>query len=627
MNEASPAPGMQFPPASEADWRRLVERVLDGRPFESLVSTTFEGLNIAPLYPRAMSEGAHARRQHHGPWKILQRMDHPEPETANQMAGVDLIGGADALTLTVSQAHSARGFGVRIDSERDLDAALAGIDLDRISLRLDAGARALDLAPPFAAIARKRSLTSASLDVDFGHDPVGHLARTGVLPPGRGVAEVHKHLRDAGFAGHLLLADGRPYHEAGAGEAQELGCVIATGVEYLRLREASGLSLEYARREIAFLLAADADEFLSLTKFRALRLLWARVESACGLAPEPVRLHAEAAFRMMTKYDPFVNIFRTAMAVFCAGVGGADAITVLPFTLALGLPDEFARRIARNTQLVLIHEAKLAKVADPAAGAGSFEVLTEELCKRAWSLFQKFEAQGGMIASLRVGVPQREIAAAAAARREAIARRTLSITGTSAFPLLAEAPVNVLEPTPARANEATARTGATLPSRRDAEPYEILRAAADEHFHITGERPKIFLANLGRSHGFAAAAAFAVNFFAAAGIEALSNEGFETAQEAADVFRASGCKIACICAPGAASTQALSDAAGALLGAGAARIYLAGRESREAETALLEAGVAEFICAGSDTLAILEDALAVALRERQSSKAQSQRRE
>ena len=539
----------------------------------------------------------------------------PSPRPPTQLARADLIGGADALTLTVSQAQPARGFGVRIDSERDLDAALAGIDLDLISLRVDTAPRA-DIAPAFASMARNRRLTSASLDVDFGHDPVGHLARTGVLPPGRGVAEVHKLLRDAGFSGHLFLADGRPYHEAGAGEAQELGCVIATGVEYLRLLEANGLSLEDARNEIAFLLAADADEFLSLAKFRALRLLWARIESACGLAPQPVRVHAETAFRMMTKYDPFVNILRAAMGVFCAGAGGADAITVLPFTLTLGLPDDFARRIARNTQLILIHEAKLAKVADPAAGAGSFEALTDELCARAWRLFQDFEAQGGMIASLRAGAPQREIAAAAAARREAIAHRTLAITGTSAYPLLAEAPVNVLEPTPAGANESPAAGDCVpLPSRRDAEPYEILRAASDEQFRKTGERPKIFLANLGRPQGFAAAFAFATNFFAAAGIEGLSNEGCETAQEAADAFRASGCKIACICAPGAVSTHVLTDAARALLDAGAARIYLAGRESGEAETALLAAGVNEFIWTHPNALAILQDATATVLLE------------
>jgi methylmalonyl-CoA mutase len=314
-----------------------------------------------------------------------------------------------------------------------------------------------------------------------------------------------------------------------------------------------------------------------------------------------------------------VNILRTAMGVFCAGVGGADAITVLPFTLALGLPDEFARRIARNTQLILIHEAKLAKVADPAAGAGSFEALTNDLCARAWSLFQDFEAQGGIVASLRAGVPQREIATTAAARREAIAQRTLSITGTSAFPFLGETPVNVLEPTPAGANESpAARDCVPLPARRDAEPYEILRAAAEERFRKTGGRPKIFLASLGRLQGFAAAAAYAANFFAAAGIEAVSNEGFETPQEAADAFRASGCKIVCICAQQAVSMQTLIEAARALLGSGAVRIYLAGREPGEAAMALREAGVAEFNCAGGDALAILGEALAVALGERES---------
>lgn len=618
MKEAAPAQGTRTVPTSEAEWRALVERVLDGRPFESLVSTTFEGLKIAPLYSRATSEGARALRQKPGAWTISQRMDHPEPETANAMARADLDSGADALTLTVAKAHSARGFGVRIDGERDLDAALTGIDLDLISLRIDAGARAHELAPLFAAIARTRRLTSASLDVDFGYDPVGHLARTGVLPSGRGLAEMHKLLRGADFAGHLFLADGRPYHEAGAGQAQEVACVIATGVEYLHLLEENGLSLEDARGEIAFLLAADADEFLSLAKFRALRRLWARIESACGLAPRRMRVHAETAFRMMTKYDPFVNILRATMGAFCAGVGGADAVTVLPFTLTLGLPDEFARRIARNTQLVLIHEAKLAKVADPAAGAGSFETLTDELCARAWGLFQNLEAQGGMIAALRAGVPQREIAATAAARRDAIAHRTLAITGTSAFPLLAEAPVNVLAASPDAAGDAPqGQHCPPTPSRRDAVPYEILRAAADEQFRNTGERPKIFLANIGKPQGFAATSAYAANFFAAAGIEALSIDGFETPREAADAFRASGCKIACICAPSAASMQALSDAARALCGAGAARIYLAGREQGEAAMALREAGVAEFICAAGDALAILEDALAVALGERQ----------
>lgn len=609
-----------FTTADEAEWRRLVERALDGRPFESLITATFEGLNITPLYPRAMHEGGRALRQKPGAWTISQRMDHPDPETANLMARADLDGGADALTLTVSPAFSARGFGVTIKAQRDLDKALANIDLDRTALRLDAGARTLDIAPFFAFLARDRRLTSAALDVDFGHDPYGHFARSGRLPadPAGGLRETHAALRGAGFTGHLLLADGRPYHEAGAGDAQELACVIATGAGYLRWLEGEGLSLEEARGEIAFLLAADADALLSLAKFRALRRLWARVESACGLAPKPLRLHAETAFRMMTRYDPWVNIMRATMGAFCAGIGGADVMTVLPFTLALGLPDAFARRIARNTQLILIHESSLARVADPAAGAGSFEALTHAICEKAWCLFQSFEARGGMLKALQDGVPQQEIGATAAARQEAIAQNTLAITGTSAFPILAETPVLVLAPSPAQANEiSTAKDVVPLPSLRDAEPYERLRAASDSHFHKNGVRPKIFLAHLGEPQG--SALTLARNFFAAAGIEAMSQEGCDNSP-AEESFRASGCKIACLCASRTVSTAALSETARALRAAGAARIYFAGHASKETATSLLDAGaVKDLICTGSNALAILREAAVLALHEGPSS--------
>ncbi|WP_407341147.1 methylmalonyl-CoA mutase family protein [Methylocapsa polymorpha] len=607
-----------FPPIDEARWRELVRRALGGRGFETLISTTPEGLPIEPLYPRSIADAPRALRQRPGAWRISQRVDHPEAATANAMARADLENGADALALAIAQAPAARGFGVAIASESDLDDALAGVELDLISLRLDAGARALEIAQFFLALARKRRLTSAALDIDFGHDPIGHFARSGVPAAafaeiGREAAEASKVLRDAGFAGRLMLADGRPYHEAGAGEAQELAAALATGVAYLRLLESAGLSLEGARDEIAFLLAADSDEFVTLAKFRALRRLWACVETACGLAPKPIRLHAETAFRMMTKHDPWTNILRATMAVFSAGLGGADAITVLPFTLALGLPDDFARRIARNTQLLLVHEASLAKVIDPAAGAGSFEKLTEELCARAWALFQRIEKSGGMIRSLEVGLPQEEIAATASARRQAIAHRAQAIIGTSAFPDLAEAPVRVLAPAPDVEKPAPTVLQCTpLPSQRDAEPYEILRAASEAERARTGARPRVFLANLGTAEGFSQRSNFARNLFAAAGLEALSCAGFETAQEAAEAFRDARCRIACICAAEAVQAEMVAETAWALAAAAAGRIYLAAQPD-EAETALRDAGIADFIYPGCDALAILERALASAV--------------
>ncbi|HET6377670.1 MAG TPA: methylmalonyl-CoA mutase subunit beta [Methylocella sp.] len=600
-----------FPPADEAEWRRRVEQALGGITFESLITETFEGLKIAPLYPRPAGDAPRALRQNYGPWKISQRMDHPDAETANAMAREDLAGGADALTVIAAPAQPGRGFGVRIEGLASLDKALAGIDLDLIQLRLDAGPRALDLAASFASLASARRLASAKLDADFGYDPIGHLARTGRLPLCPNLSRTHFLLREAGFTGHLILADGRPYHEAGAGEAQELACVIATGVEYLRLLEEEGLPLEEAREEIAFLLAADASELLCLAKFRALRRLWAHIESACGLAPKPLRLHAETSFRMMTRYDPWVNILRAAMGVFAAGLGGADSVTVLPFTLALGLPDDFARRIARNTQLILIHEGKLAKVADPAAGAGSFEALTEDLCARAWSLLQSFEAQGGMISALRMGLPQSEIATAAFARRHAIARRSRAITGTSAFPDLAETPVPVLEPSPAAlVCLPVGEECAPLLSLRDAEPYERLRAIGAQHFEKTGERPRIFLFLAAAAQESRMAADFARGFFAVAGIEAVQGEAPGQGPAA---FIASGCKAACICASPAHESETLIEIARMLRRAGAARVYLAGHRRIDAEAALRAAGVDEFVCIGCDALSILEDTLTAAL--------------
>ncbi len=183
-------------------------------------------------------------------------------------------------------------------------------------------------------------------------------------------------------------------HAAGGSEAQELAFALAAAVAYLRALEQGGIALDDARGFIYFRLAADQDQFLTIAKFRAVGKLWARIEEACGLAPRPTFVAAETAWRMMTKRDPHGNIVRGTIAALGAAVGGADAVTVLPFSAALGLPDAFARRIARNTQTILIEEANIHRVADPAAGSGAIEALTDALCDAAWKLFQEIEREG-----------------------------------------------------------------------------------------------------------------------------------------------------------------------------------------------------------------------------------------
>lgn len=605
-----------FPQATREQWLRLVEGVLKGADFNrKLVGRTHDGIEIQPLYPKAEGAARIAREQA-GRWRVSQRMDHPDPAKAHELALLDLENGADALTLVAHKAPAARGFGVKAETVDDLDRALSGVMLDLIHLRLDAGGQGRIMAERLIALAEKRGHKLSDLSFDLGMDPIGGLASIGHLSVAwdevsARMGAMLRELADKGFSGRAFMADGRPYHEAGASEAQELAAVLATGVSYLRALEAQGHSLEAASTALSFLLVADADEFLTVAKFRALRRLWAQVEQACGLEPRPIRLHGETAWRMTTKRDPWVNMLRATVATFSAGIGGADAVTVLPFTAALGLPDAFARRVARNTQLILLEESNLWRVADPAAGAGGFEALTDALCEKAWSLFQEIEREGGILESLKQGALQSRIAAVRAQRDKAIATRKEPITGTSEFPNIHEADVTVLMPAdgaPRGPSGAAVVSVDPLPSIRSAETFERLRDVSDAYLAKTGARPKVFLANLGPISAFTARATFAKNFFEAGGIEAVTNDGFSDQSALKQAFVESKAKLSCICSSDEIYETHAIDAAKTLHEAGSAPIYLAGRPG-EREEQLTGAGITTFIYAGCDTLKVLGEAL------------------
>jgi methylmalonyl-CoA mutase len=355
---------------------------------------------------------------------------------------------------------------------------------------------------------------------------------------------------------------------------------------------------------IFFRLSCDADQFLTTAKFRALRKLWARVQAACGLAVEPGFVCAETAWRITTKRDPHVNILRATVAAFAAALGGADAITVLPFTAALGLPDRFARRIARNTQLVLLEESHLAKVADPAAGSGAVEDLTDQLCAAAWALFQEVERAGGIAAALTGGLVQQKVAEIRAERAAAVARRQDALTGATIFPNLTEADVAVDMPAPPRALSASG-----LRPIRLAEPFDLLRDASDRMLAATGTRPKLFLANLGTPAEFTARSTFAKNFFEAGGIETVGEETLDLAGLPA-AFKNSGAPLVCLCSTDKGYGLEAAAAAQALSAAGARHIYLAGRPG-DREAAFRAAGIQSFIYEGCDVLATLTAAYAM----------------
>jgi methylmalonyl-CoA mutase len=593
-----------FPPADEAAWKALVAEALKDAPFASLRSESYDGIAIEPLYPRARGAERIASRAA-APWSVMQRIDLPHAKAANTQIRDDLSNGANGITFVFEGAVGDYGYALPA-TEEAVATILDGVHLDAgIGVELDFGPPSRQVAKLMADYVRAKGLKPSALDMRFCFDPLGARAVRGAFPmPWAKLAPVVTgligDLMAEGFSGPFAVADGRPVHAAGGSEAQELGFVLANALAYLRALEAQGLDLDQARRAIFFRLAADQDQFLTMAKFRSLRKLWARIEEACGLTPRPALVCAETAWRMMAKRDPHGNIVRGTIAALAAAVGGADAITVLPFSAALGVPDGFARRIARNMQTILIEESNLHRVADPAAGSGAIEALTDALCQTAWWFFQRIERAGGAAAALEAGLIQRVVARVRAERETNVARRKVAIVGTSDFPYLHEGKVEVFaESRPASA----APVASALPRIRLAEPFEHLRDRSDTYLAKHGTRPKVFLACLGRPADFNARASFAKSLFEAGGIEAMEGSDDNLRER----FMESGAPLACLCSSDKVYAREAADAAKTLTAAGAKHIYLAGKP-RADRAALEGAGIRTFLHQGCDTLSILNAA-------------------
>ncbi|MBZ9640073.1 methylmalonyl-CoA mutase family protein [Streptomyces sp. PSKA30] len=581
----------EFSDATREQWQRLVAGVLlksgkevEGAAAEDALSTTLEdGLRVRPLYTghdtapepglpgfAPFVRGSRAEGNTAGGWDVRQR--HTTPDTDAVLA--DLENGVTSLWLVVGEG------GIPVAS---LGRVLDGVYLDLAPVALDAGADVESAARELLRLYQERGVGRDAARGTLGADPLGFEARTGQpfdFAPVAGLAlrcaEEYPGLR-------ALTVDALPYHEAGGSAAQELGASLATGVAYLRELTGAGLSVGQACAQLEFRYAATADQFLTIAKLRAARRLWARVAEVCG-APGAQVQHVVTSPVMMTRRDPWVNMLRTTVAALAAGAGGADAVTVLPFDHALGLPDAFARRIARNTSTILIEESHLSRVIDPAGGSWYVERLTDELAHAGWEFFQGIERTGGLAAALRSGRLGQDLADTWAARTDKLAKRREPITGVSEFPHLAERPV---ERTPAPA----APSGGLPRVRRD-EAYEALRARSDAHLAATGSRPRIYLAALGPAAAHTARLTFASNLFQAGGIEPVTEGTFED----------SGATEACLCSSDALYEAQAAQAAEDLRKAGARQVFLAGRPGQYS-------GVDAYVFAGCDAVAVLSATL------------------
>ncbi|MBS0363741.1 MAG: methylmalonyl-CoA mutase [Proteobacteria bacterium] len=447
----APALTADFAAATEAQWRALVDKTLGETPFESLTGATAEGLAIAPLYAQAPAAQAPARAvPADRAWDVATLTAHPDPARANAEILADLRGGSAAAVIRIDPTGAA---GVAIGSAADLARALDGVILEFAPVALDAGFLGPQAADWLAAAAK----ASPTALVRFHLDPLSAFAEAGASP---GPIEAHLisaantavRLAETYPQSQLFLASGRAVHEAGGGEAGEIAFAAAAAVAYAKALVRAGLPMADAFGRVTLGLSADADYFTTIAKLRAARAVWARIAQACGADPT-ARIEARSSRRMLAARDAWTNMIRLTAAGFGAAVGGADSVILGNFTDALGLPSAFARRQSRNTQLVLMEEAHVGRVADPAAGSGYVESLTDQIARAAWTKFQAIEAAGGAVPALQGGRIAEAVDAAKAARPA-----EPRIIGVTAFPPAQETPVEV--------ELAAARPAQTQPSAR-----------------------------------------------------------------------------------------------------------------------------------------------------------------
>ena len=661
---------------TKAEWLAKVKADLKGASFDRLRSRAPGELELEPLY---MAEDVEADRETGlpgvypfvrgaaplGGWVIRQEYDDPRPEVCRQQIDEDLARGVDAIFLRMGPRC-----GCRVLTIDDLERLLARVDLATTSVRIDGGSDTLAAAAGFLALAQRREVPHDALRGGFAFDPIGLLAGEGRIQGG--LRSRLAELSDlsawcASNAPSLRTVDvsSEPYDSGGASTVQELAYTIATGIEYLRQLTDAGLSVESASRRIGFSYSVSGDFFTQIAKLRAARLLWAKVLTASGGEPSSAAMHIHARTSRFTKTerDPWVNMLRATAECTAAVIGGAQSIATLPFDCIAGPPDELARRVARNTQVVLRDESHLDAVADPAGGSWFVETLTDELARGAWAEVREVERHGGIVKALGSGTLVDAVAAVAAERRTALARRKTPVVGVSEFPnaheerlvrqavsaedvsRLLRAALDELDVGAHRENlialarkihEGDGAPGAMtdacvsaavegtdmysvaavlqhgqpdfhaepVPQWRAAAAWEQLRDRSEQ----STTRPTAFLANLGSIPSHKARSTWAKNLLGAAGIEAHDNDGFDAAAALGAAFQKAPASLAVVCGSDADYESMLEPAVAALKQAGCPLVLVAGRPDDRAP-GLREAGVSDFIFVGADVHRVMTEVL------------------
>ncbi len=683
-------------------WKAQVEAELKGVPYEKkLVTPTWEGIPLQPIYTEADTKDLEHLKSKPGygqlargssyegyaaeSWEVSQALPYPGPREFNVAARHDLSRGLTALNINLDHATRAgldpdsavegdvgKG-GVSISTLKDLSVAVEDIDLEKTSLFVRSGASALPFAALLAALVKQRGLHMAKLEGCIEMDPLGVLAHEGTLPQSldeayREMAALTRWAATEAPKLQTICVHSRSFHEAGGNAVQELAFALAMGVQYLRQMQERGLEVDLVAPRMRFAFCVGQNFFMEIGKFRAARLLWSRIVESLGgnLCAQSMAIHARTALWNKSKLDPYVNMLRTTTESFSAVLGGVQSLQVSPFDEVFGLPDEFSRRIARNQQILLATEGQLRNVVDPAGGSWAVEWITDQIAQKAWELFQKVEAEGGMFEVLKSGFVQADIEKIAQAREKALATRKDVLVGVNQYANIGEKKVEgrkvdyaaiyksrvvtvsdyrtayddvkhakvmaklgeMLEATDATVLQAAieaVEAGATLGEitrviRRDdaerpsikplnlhrlSESFEALREAADRHLAKTGWRPRVFLATMGPVSQHKGRGDFSRGFFEVGGFEVVYPDGFATVDEAVAAAVESGAKVVTLCSTDDTYPELVAPFVAAVKQAiPGVTVVLAGYPADQIE-AHQKAGIDEFIHVRANLLTVL----------------------
>lgn len=693
----------EFPVPSFEEWRTVIGKSLKGAPFEErLFTLTDEGITLRPIYRQQDIEDlpfisslpgqfpfvrgvAKADVASHA-WEISQKIEEITPKEFNKAARWDLERGQTTLYVVLDrpghlgldpvevEKEKIGQDGVSIFCVKDMSQALEGIHLERVPIRVEAGAMAIPALSFVIAHMRNQGERISELRGCIGLDPLGMLVQEGTLPYSLDAA-YDMMAKSSQWAEanapklQTILISTQPYHDGGGNAVQELAFALATGVEYIRALLERGLAIEEIAPKISFSFSIGSNFFMEIAKFRAARMLYAQIVSAFGGNEETMKMsiHALTSAWTKTKFDPYVNMLRSTTEAFAGILGGVNSLHVSPFDEAVRPADEFSRRIARNTQLILAKEAHLARVQDPAGGSWYIEWLTDAVAQKAWQLFQEIEAQKGMYQALQSGFVQGKIADMAKQRAKRVNQRAERIVGVNIYSNLREHPLSDeqtgqvllqrqrwtefreyrLAVDSDRKNSAldeladagsirskpwlefvvaAAETGATLgeikkvlcleekfppevaaiPRHRKAEGFETLRENAERFKKRTGLLPKVFVLNVGSVVQHKARADFVTSFFAVGGFEAVMNQVEDSIEAAVREALQSEASVVVVCGKDEVYPESVPQIARLVKATKpGATVYVAGRLSPTQMEEYQQAGVDDSLHATTDCYELL----------------------